>query len=343
MEHILYGKTKKGAEVDAFVMKNKAGLEVRCINYGARLTHVLLPGENGGKTDVLLGYDDLAGYEADEGCQGAFVGRYAGRIAGAGFDIGGQHHALTPNDGANFLHGSFPKRVFSADVLGENSVSFSATSPAGEDGFPGEVWASVIYTLTDQNELVMDYRAVSTAATHLNLTNHSYFNLAGAGTVLEQTLQLHAGLFLEIDAEKLSTGRMLEAAGAFDFASPKPIGRDIEAPDPQLKSGGGYDHCFVIDRLRPTMLAHAATAKDPASGRFLRVYTTQPGVQLYTANGLDGKTVGKRGAPLQKHGGFCLETQHFPGTPAFADFPPTLLERGEKYHQITVLQFGWEQ
>ena len=344
MERILYGKTAAGEEVDSFILRNIHGLEVRCISYGCRLTHVLVPTDDpGDKTDILLGYNTLAGYEADSTWQGSLAGRYAGRVAGAAFQLRGTRHPLTANDGPNFLHGSLHNRVFSAEVHGNSCVAFSATSPAGEDGFPGAVQLEILYTLTDQNELVMDYRAVSDAATHLNLTNHGYFNLAGMGSgdVLAQELTLHAGLFLEADAQNLPTGRLAEAAGAFDFTHGKAIGQDINARDPQLLQAGGYDHCFVIDRLRPTMLAEAAFARDPASGRSIKVFTTKPGVQLYTGNGLDGRAMGKGGVPLAKWSGFCLETQHFPDTPNRPDFPPTLMEPGEKFHQVTVLQFGW--
>ncbi len=347
MERAYYGTTREGRDVDEYKLTNAGGMEVRCIPYGCRITGVLLPSVGGKKTDIVLGYDSLSEYEDDHTFQGAVVGRYANRIAGAAFTLGGATYPLTQNDGDNYLHGSFHKKVFGADVLSDNSISFTYTSPDGEDGFPGEAWVAVTYTLTDENELVLEYSAVPTAPTHINLTNHSYFNLAGAqggGSIENTLLQLNCNLFLEAGEDLLPTGRFLETAGgAFDFAAEKPIGQDIGADDPQLAMAGGYDHCFVVNRQRPTMLAHAGTARHAASGRTLRVYTTQPGMQLYTGNFLSG-VCGKGGAKLARRTGFCLETQHYPCTPNFPgnpNFPATLMRAGEKYHQITVWQFDW--
>lgn len=341
MERALFGKTAAGQTVESFVLRNKNGMEVWCSNYGCRITHLFLPAA-GGKVDVVLGYDTVAGYENDTGFLGAFIGRYANRIGGAGFDLGGRHYSLLQNEGQNYLHGSWHSRVFEAQVTGDNSLSFIYTSPDGEDGFPGAVEVAVGYTLTDDNELLADYWAVPAAATHLNLTNHSYFNLAGVGsTVLGHNLQLNCDTFLEVDAAQLPTGRVLETAGgAFDFLQPKPIGQNIEADDPQLKIGGGYDHCFIINRQQPA-LAQAAAVTHPQSGRWMRLYTSQPAVQLYTGNSLGPHMVGKGEVPLVRHGAFCLETQHYPDSPNHPDFPTTLVQAGEKYHHAAVFQFGW--
>lgn len=345
MERILYGKTRAGEEVDCFIIKNANGLEVRCINYGCAITGILVPTAAGPPVDVVLGFDSLSGYEEDEGTyQGRVVGRYANRIKNAAFSLDGREYTLMKNNGENYLHGSFHKRVWAAEVIGDNSVSFTYTSPDGEDGFPGELWASVTYTLTGSNELMIDYRAVPKAPTHVNLTNHAYFNLAGSGhpTVEDHLLTLNCDLFLEGGNDLCPTGRMLETAGgAFDFSTPKPIGRDINAKDPQLELAGGYDHCFIVNRESPAGLALAAKLEDPASGHAMRVYTTQPGMQVYTGNFLSGAP-GKKGAPMAKRSAVCLETQHFPCTPnGYEDFPPTLLQAGEKYRQSTVLQFSF--
>lgn len=336
-----YGALGEGGAVRQYSLRNKNGMEVRCIDYGCRITNILLPAKDG-PVDVVLGFDGLAGYEADKSaCHGAFVGRYANRIEGARLEVGGKEYRLTLNDGGNFLHGSFANRLFEGEVIGETSVTFTYTSPDGEDGFPGELWLGVTYTLTDQNELIFDYRAVSRADTHINLTNHSYFNLSGdfSRSIEDHLLWLNSRHFLEADAALCPTGRMPAAAGgAFDFTREKPIGRDIGAKDPQLEIGGGYDHCFILEKESPTGLAQAARALHPQSGRALLVYTTQPAVQFYTGNFLDG-TPGKGGLPMARRSGFCLETQHYPCTPSHPDFPPTLLRAGEKFHELTVLQF----
>ena len=342
----VFGTTGDGRQVEKFVLSSENGIEIHCTNYGCRITNVLLPDKKGNKTDIVLGFNTLEEYEKDTSFQGTFVGRYANRISGGKFTLNGVETQVAQNENGNFLHGSLHKAVFDVEVIGENSISFTYTSPDGEDGFPGEVWFGVIYTLTDQSELVMDYRAVATEDTVVNLTNHSYFNLAGEGTVdlSGQTLWLGSQEFLEAGENLCPTGRRLEVAGgAFDFREEKPILRDIGAFDPQIIIGKGYDHCFIIEKLRPAALAMAAIARHPASGRTLRVFTTQPGVQLYTGNYLDGTQLGKSGKPLGKRSGFCLETQHFPDSPNQPEFPSTLLEAGQKMHEITVWQFQNEQ
>lgn len=337
-----YGTTRNGQQVFQFTLANKNGVEVRCINYGCRLTHFFAPAPNGQTADILLGYDTLQGYEADTSSHGAFIGRYANRIEGAVFTLNGKQYPLLKNDGNNYLHGSLQHRVFGAEIIGDNSISFTYISPDGEDGFPGELWVGVIYTLTDQNELVMDYRATSTAPTHVNFTNHAYFNLAGEGTgsIENQLLCLNSNTFLETGPALCPTGNVFDVAGGvFDFTNEKAIGQDIAAEDPQLKIAGGYDHAFILDKQTGRELSLAAVARDPASGRTLRVFTTQPGMQLYTGNFLNGQP-GKGGHPYNRRNGFCLETQHHPCTPSHPEFPPTLLEKGDKLHEITLFQIG---
>lgn len=339
-----YGKTQDGKDVDQYVIRNKNGMEVRCINYGCRLTNILVPDGKGGMADLVLGYDNLAGYEHDVGFHGAFIGRYANRIEGAAFTMDGKTYKVTQNEGENYLHGSYHATVFNAEAIGENSVSFTYISPDGEDGFPGEVWLGVIYTLTDENELVMDYRAVPKANTHINLTNHSYFNLAGQDelNITDQTLWMNSRTMLETAANLCPTGRVVDIeGGAFDFNEAKPIGRDINAEDPQIELGGGYDHCFILEKNRPAALTMAAMAREPISGRTLRVYTTQPAIQFYSGNMLEGSVAGKNGRPFARRSGYCLETQHYPCSPNYPEFPTTLVEHGEKFHEVTVYQFGW--
>lgn len=339
-----YGTTRTGQPVDSFVLRNKNGLEVRGISYGCRLTHILVPGGAGSPVDILQGFDDLAAYEADTVCHGAFVGRYAGLIEKGRFSLNGQEIQLPQNAGENHLHGIFPHTVFAAEKVGDNSVSLTYTSPEGEDGFPGELWVGVMYTLTDHNELVMDVRAVSTADTVVNFNNHNYYNLEGveSDSIEGQKLWVNSSQFLEAGPGLLPTGRILPVeGGAFDFREEKALGKDLHKDDPQLKLAGGYDHTFPLEKTRPGALSMAAIARDPASGRTLRVYTTQPAVHLYTGNYPNPASTGKSGRPMPPYSGFCLETQHYANSPNQPDFPSTLLEAGDKLHQITVLLLEW--
>jgi aldose 1-epimerase len=334
----MYGMTAEGRPVEEFTLRG-GGVTVRCINYGCRLTRILMPGPEE-PVDVLLGFDTLEEYEADTTYQGTFVGRYANRIEGAHFTCGGTRYPLLQNDGANYLHGSWHRRVFDAEAA-DGGVRFTYTSPDGEDGFPGEVRVCVSYTLTEAGELVMDTRAETDADTYVNFTNHSYFNLAGAGsgTVCDHLLWLGSDKFLEANEGLCPTGRVLDArGGAFDFTAEKPVGRDIGADDPQLRTGSGYDHCFLLPAGPHGAPAEAARLRDPASGRTLRVYTTQPGIQLYTGNFLSAVR-GKHGRTFGFRDGLCLETQHYPSSPQHPEFPSTLLRPGEIYREKTIYQF----
>lgn len=335
-----YGIAKDGTSIQQFIFQNKNGVEVRCINLGCRLTNFFLPAPNGEVADILLGYDTLAAYEKDTSAHGAFVGRYANRIQNACFTIHETEYPLTKNSGNNFLHGSFQYRIFDAEIIGESSLSLTYISPDGEDGFPGELWVGVSYSLTDENKFVMDYRAVSTADTYVNFTNHSYFNLAGEGNgnILEQQVWLNSKYFLEIDDTICPTGRIVDClGGAMDFFVEKPIGKDINSSDPQLVIAKGYDHAYILEKDVPHSLVCGAIAKDSASQRAIRVYTTQPSIQFFTANG-EREYVGKNGHVYGKHSGFCLETQHYPCSPNHPDFSNTLLEKGQKFHHITILE-----
>lgn len=342
-----YGRLKDKRRVQQVLLRNKNGLEVACIPLGCRLTNILVPTGRSKKVDILLGYDKLSSYAADTDLHGALLGRYAGRIRGATFELEGKSHALTPNAKPDFIHGTLANRLFTPQVIGDNSVLFTATSPEGEDGFPGEVRLFITYTLTETNELIMDYRATTTQLTHLNLSNHSYFNLAGnqAGSIASQELWLNSAFFLEMDERLCPTGRVLPVTGnpAFDFRTAKPIGRDIVARDHQLYNAKGYDHCFVLEKTRPGALNLAAALKEPVSGRVMRLYTTQPGLVVYTANGFNGTGLpGKGDQPYMRRGGLSLEAAHWPDSPHFPDFPRTTLDRREDYHETTVLEFDWQ-
>lgn len=344
-----FGSLEDGRPVNQYLLRNRNGMEVSCISYGCRLTHFLLPAKRGRyshekkQVDILLGYDTLAGYEGDALGHGALLGRYAGRISQSTFKIENRRYQIKKNDGEDFLNGSLSDTLFEGEVLGDNRVRFTALSPKGEDGFPGNLWLSVTYHLTEENELVMDYRAETDEATYLNLSNHSYFNLAGhqSGSAMNQMLALRAAGYLEVDENMGLTGRALPVAGGpFDFRREKPVGRDIVSRDPQLYLARGYDHCFILQKPRGHALTFAAALRD--GGRSLSVYTTQPGLLLYTGNRLgSGEGAGKGGQAYIRRGGICFETMHFPDSPRHPDFPNTLLDPGEEYHETTVLAAEW--
>lgn len=337
-----YGTTKDGAPVDLFTLTNACGLTVRCIDYGCRIAGILLP-TPGGATDIALGYDSLADYEADTSCQGALVGRYANRIRGAAFELGGKKFHLTQNDDKNHLHGSFHRRVFAAEAT-EEGVLFEYVSPAGEDGFPGELRVRAAYTLDDANRLKLEYTATTDAETVINLSNHTYFDLSGgeAADIGGHQLQLLASRYLEIAEDLCPTGKILSARGtALDFTTPKPIGQDIGCDEEQLLRAGGYDHCFILDgeNTRDGMRLAAVTA-DAGGRRLMRVFSTQPALQFYSGNFLDGTTGGK-GRKFTRRSGFCLETQHYPDSPNQPSFPATTLKPGETYRETTMLAFDF--
>ena len=330
-----YGVTADGKNVTCYTMTNANGVQARFLDYGCILTHLILPDRNGKPTDVVLGYDDLAAYEADPADMGALTGRYANRIKDSTFTLNDVTYHLTPNDGPNHLHGVLGKRVFHGTV-GEECLRLTYTSPDGEDGLPGTVRVTVFYSLDDNNVLTMSYEAVSDADTVLNLTNHSYFNLAGhrSGRVDGQLLQIAADSFLETADDTCPTGQILPADGTMDFRRLRPIGGEPACE--QMELVGGYDHCYV---LRPDA-APAAFAYCPQTGIALTVVTTQPGLQLYTGNFLeDVPAPGKGGTRYLRRGGFALETQHYPCSPNYPQFPSTVLRAGETYRETTYLQF----
>ena len=340
-----FGVTRDGEKVNEYIMSNPGGLAVSVLNYGCVIKNIFVPTKQG-PVDVVVGHDTFADYEQDfnssgSTCCGAFVGRYANRSENAEFSVGGRKYQLEPNNGRNHLHGTFLKKIYDGKAFGD-TLLLETESPAGEDGFPGNLNVSVRYIHTEDNALRMDYRVSSDADTILNLTNHTYFNLDGGGDVLNQKLRLYASRYLEGNNETCPTGNILPVDNTpMDFRAGKIIGRDIDTGFSQTTMvGGGYDHSFVIDRGRGARQRLSAWASSDQTGISMKVYTTQPGVQLYTANFLqDCPAPGKGGIPMQKYGGFALETQHFPCSPSHPEFPSTVLRAGKVFRANTTLRF----
>ena len=348
-----FGKTADGREAKIFTLTNSKGGEARITDYGATVVSLKMPDREGKSDDIVLGMNSVEGYTNNTYMKanpyfGAIAGRYANRIAKAKFTLGGTEYKLAANNGANNLHGGkigFDKVFWTAREIGaENgsAVEFTYLSKDGEEGFPGNLTAKVVYTLTDNNELKIDYTATTDKETVVNLTHHSYFNLAGSGSgdILKHRLQIFADRFTPIDTESIPTGELQAVDGTpFDFRQSKPIGKDIEAANAQLKNGKGYDHNFVLNgdagKMRP-----AAIVEEFGSGRVMEVTTTEPGIQLYTGNFLDGSLKGKNGASYGLRNGFCLETQHYPDSPNRPEFPSTVLKPGETYRSSTVYKFS---
>lgn len=342
MSRTNFGVTADGLEVDIIELRSENGVVVKCIPYGCCITNILLPSPQG-PVDIVLGFDKISGYEADSTGQGAFIGRYANRIRGASARIGDRDYALMKNDGNNYLHGLLMNRLFSIEEADDKSVKFRTVSRDGEEGFPGELEVTVVYSLGRDDGLTMDYFARTSADTHINLTNHAYFDLScGCGDTIEKhLLRIESDAFLETEEDLIPTGRKINVEGTpLDFRSWKPIGRDIGANDINLKYGRGYDHCFILKKDKPGELSLAAEATSPEGERTMKVFTTQPAMQLYTGNFLDGTLSGK-GRTFNYRSAFCLETQHYPDTPHHLDFPSTLLKPGEEFHETTVLKFGF--
>jgi aldose 1-epimerase len=337
-----------GRGVDVFTLTNAHGVEVRVITYGAIVVSLRVPDRAGRLEVVVLGHDDLTGYLARSPYLGAAIGRYANRIAHGRFTLDGRTHQLTINEPPHHLHGGlrgFDKFVWEAEErlgAGGASLVFHYTSARGEEGYPGTLAATVTYTLTDGDELIFDYEATTDEPTIVNLTQHTYFNLGGAGRgdVLGHELTLHADRFTPVDAAMIPTGDLASVTGTpFDFREPTAIGSRIRKRDEQLARGRGYDHNFVVRRAGPGLVA-AARLVHPGSGRQLDVRTTEPGLQFYSGNRLDGTVRGKGGRAYAVHSGLSLETQHFPDSPNHPAFPSTVLRPGQEYRSTTVLAFG---
>jgi len=343
-----FGKMPDGTAVEVFTLSNGSGMEVRAINYGATIVSIRVPDKTGAPGDVVLGYDTLEGYLKGAGYIGAVVGRYANRIARGRFTLEGREYTLATNNPPNHLHGGnkgFDKVVWTASNLttGANgsSVTFSRTSPDGEEGYPGTVQLRVTYTVTRANELDVAYFATTDKATPINLSQHTYFNLGGhnAGDITDHGLRISADRYTPVNASLIPTGEPMRVSGTpFDFRSPKFIGERINVNDEQIKIGGGYDHNFVLNQYG-TGLAHAAWLNEARTGRTLDVFTTEPGLQFYTGNHLASVT-GKQGAKYGPRSGLCLETQHFPDSPNQPAFPSAILRPGTPYTSRTVYRFG---
>jgi aldose 1-epimerase len=330
-----------------FTLKNAHGLEVRAISYGATIVSLRVPDREGRLDDVVLGHDDLDGYLKSSPYFGCVVGRYGNRIAGGRFALDGRSYQLATNDGPNHLHGGkqgFDKKVWDAEPFQRDDaagVVFSLVSPDGDEGYPGNLKVRVTCTLNDRDELAFDYLATTDQPTPVNLTQHSYFNLAGhgSGDVLGHELTIFASRFTPVDATLIPTGVLAPVEGTpFDFRRPTPIGARIAEDHEQLRYGRGYDHNWVLDRQGDGPV-HAARLADPKSGRVMDVHTTEPGIQFYAGNFLDGTITGKAGQVYRHRGGLCLETQHFPDSPNKPSFPPVVLKPGQTYATTTVYRF----
>jgi aldose 1-epimerase len=343
-----FGRTPDGRAVDVVVLTNARGLEMRAITYGGAIVSLRVPDREGRLGDVVLGHDRLEGYLTASPYFGCIVGRYANRIARGLFTLDGHAYRLATNDGPNHLHGGnrgFDKVVWQAETFeGPDGagVVFSYASPDGEEGYPGRLAARVTYTLTDRDELAFEYSATTDKPTPVNLSQHSYFNLAGEGKgdVLGHLLTIHADRYTPVDATLIPTGALAPVEGTpFDFRKPTAIGARIGDEHGQLVHGGGYDHNFVLNR-QGRGLAPAARLAEPTTGRVMEVLTTEPGLQFYSGNFLDGSIRGKSGRAYGHRSGLCLETQHFPDSPNQPWFPSTILRPGGEYRSKTVLAFS---
>ena len=347
-----FGKTSDGQAVDLYVLTNKNGAEVSITNYGGAVVSLKVPDRNGKMADVVLGYDNVDGYVNDKSYFGAIVGRYGNRIAHAQFLLDKKSYTLAKNNGENSLHGGikgFNKALWTAKTASAKdgqSLELSYLSKDGEEGFPGNLKVTVIYTWTEANALMIGYSATTDKPTVVNLTNHAYFNLAGQGSgdILGHLLTIQADKFTPVDAALIPTGELRNVAGTpFDFRKSTAIGEHLDQDEAQLKLGGGYDHNFALRRSGDAGESLAARVVEPTTGRVMEVWTTEPGVQFYTGNFLDGKTPGKGGVTYPRRSAFCLETQHYPDSPNQPKFPSVVLRSGELYHTITKYLFSVEK
>jgi aldose 1-epimerase len=344
-----FGQLADGTAIDRYRLTNANGMEVEFITYGGTVTAIRTPDRNGKLANVVLGFAKLEDYEAKNPYFGSIVGRYANRIANARFDLEGVTYQLVANNGPNALHGGevgFDKRVWTAKETASPdglAVVLSYRSLDGEEGYPGNLDVQVTYTLTDADEFRIDYQATTDKPTVVNLTSHSYFNLAGegSGSIEGHELMLNASAYTPVDATLIPTGTLDKVAGTpFDFTQPTLLGARLRDGHEQLVRGQGYDHNFVLDKPAPGAMSLAARVHEPTSGRMMEIYTTEPGIQLYTGNFLDGTLLGPAGKTYRQGDGFCLETQHFPDSPNKPSFPSTLLKPGETFRSTTMHRFS---
>jgi aldose 1-epimerase len=343
VEMEISGKTPDGAPIEAYTLRSEGGAIAKVISYGATLVKLWMPDRDGNLSDVVLGFDSAERYVGPHPHFGGIVGRYANRIAKGKFTLDGKEYQLDINNPPNSLHGGkvgFDRRMWTAHPSADAStaaVRFSHLSADGEEGFPGDLKVSATYTLTHNNELRIDYTAQADKPTPLNLTNHTYFNFAGNGDVLGHVLQLDADSYTPVDATLIPTGEIWPVAGTpLDFRKPAAIGAHIAEIG---GNPGGYDHNFIVNGKAGT-LRHAARVYEPSTGREMEVWTTEPGIQFYSGNFLDGTVKGKKGVSYAKHSGFCLETQHYPDSVNHPNFPSVILRPGETYNQTTVFGFS---
>ena len=343
-----FGQTADGKAVEIYTLTNSRGSEARIMTYGGTVVSLKVPDKSGNLGDVVLGYDSVADYEKHTSFFGALIGRYGNRIAKGKFSVGGTEYTLATNNGENHLHGgvkgydrvAWTARAFTS-AAGAN-LELKYLSKDGEEGYPGNLNITVLYTLTEANELKIIYSATTDKATVVNLTHHSYFNLAGAGTptILDHDMMINASKFTPTDAGSIPTGELKNVKGTpFDFTKSVAIGKRIDQDDEQLKFGKGYDHNWVLNKTGKA-LTLGATVYEKTSGRVMKVLTTEPGMQFYSGNFLDGSIRGKSGQDYPYRSGFCLEAQHYPDSPNEPKFPSTVLKPGQKYSQTTVYQFS---
>jgi aldose 1-epimerase len=348
IEREVFGKTPSGTLVDLYTLVNDKGVEAKIMTYGGIIVSLKVPDRNGELGDVVLGYDNLRGYLKNNPYFGAVVGRFANRIAQGRFVLGGKTYELARNDGENHLHGGikgFDKVIWKAKALEHaNNVGLrlSYLSRDGEEGYPGKLRTTVTYTLTNDNELRIDYSATTDKKTIVNLTQHSYFNLVGSAhsDILKHRMMLNANRFTPVDEELIPTGELQNVKGTpMDFTKPTAIGARINQADEQLRFGLGYDHNWVLNKAG-NGLTLAARVFEPSTGRVMEVYTTEPGIQFYSGNFLDGTITGKGGTVYHQRDGFCLETQHFPDSPNKPHFPSVVLDPDQAYKQTTIYKFS---
>ena len=348
MKKRAFGKDSNGVEIELYALSNKTGMQATIITHGAILVSLEVPDNRGKFADVVLGYDSLDGYLSDAAYLGPVLGRYANRIAHGQFRLGDVTYCLARNNGENHVHGGlkgFDKVVWTARDLSTDkldALELTYLSKDLEEGYPGNMSVRVVYAITPENELKIEYFAASDKDTVVNLTNHSYFNLAGhaAGDILQHELMINADRFTPTDSTSIPTGELRSVKGTpFDFTRPTAIGLRANQSNEQLTYGHGYDQNFSLNQSDGVSLSLGARVREPKSGRILEVWTSEPGMQLYCGNFLDGSIRGKSGAAYQKHQGFCLETQHFPDSPNQPNFPSTALKAGVQFHSTTVFRF----
>ncbi|MDN2704032.1 galactose mutarotase [Janthinobacterium sp. SUN100] len=341
-----FGILPGGQHVSVFTLTNRQGMQVKVLDFGAIISEVHVPDRDGTLADVVLGFERLEPYLANGAFLGAVIGRFGNRIAEGRFSLDGKDYQLAVNNAPNHLHGGnqgFHQVMWQAEPFTRDyaaGVTFTRSSPHGEDGYPGKLDVTVVYELDNDNALSLRYHAVTDQATPVNLTNHSYFNLAGQGDILGHEVTINADRYLPVDAGSIPTGELADVSGTpFDLRQSTVIGHSIALPHEQLRIGRGYDHNFVLNQQPGQLLSLAATVRDPQSGRMMQVYTQEPGVQFYSGNFLDGSQPGKLRANSYRSA-LCLETQHFPDSPNQSHFPNSILRPGEEYRTHTVYRFS---